>query len=193
MTHVYVCACVCVQIKLVAAPMFVMTAQSADRQEGIEAMESALAKMSDVIKSKGGDLVVKLKVRGPRRRALPAVAHTKCLCVCVCVCVCVSVCVCVCVCVREREREGGAKGQRVCTDTCTWLCAHVHPNAVRQALTPLSLSPSLSLCLSLWWGCCAGQPRAVSAEDDKEIQDMMAKAEQETAQVAGDEVEDEGL
>ena len=37
----------------------------------------------------------------------------------------------------------------------------------------------------------AAQPRAVSEVDDKELQDMMTKAEQETAQVAGDEPEDD--
>jgi len=35
------------------------------------------------------------------------------------------------------------------------------------------------------------QPRAVSEADDKELQDLMTKAEQETAQVAGDEPEDD--
>ena len=51
------------QIKLVAAPTYVMTAHSLDRQSGIELMDLALAKMTEVVKAKGGDLIVKLKVR----------------------------------------------------------------------------------------------------------------------------------
>jgi len=53
------------QIKLVAAPLYVMTAQSLEKQKGIDLMEAALVKMTEVIKSKGGDIAIKMKV--PRR------------------------------------------------------------------------------------------------------------------------------
>ena len=56
--------------------------------------------------------------------------------------------------------------------------AWTHPPRARLAVPP-------SRCT---------QPRAVSEADDKELQDLMNKAEQETTQVAGDEPEDdEGL
>src|SRR4029434_3559274 len=65
------------------------------------------------------------------------------LCVCVCVCVCGCVCVCFCVCVFLL--------------LCVWLCVFVcvrllHSIAATTEYitksTFLSLSPSLSLCLS---------------------------------------------
>lgn len=52
-----------IKIKLVAAPLYVMTSQSLDKQLGIDTMEKALEKMTEVIKSKGGDLSVKMKPR----------------------------------------------------------------------------------------------------------------------------------
>lgn len=52
-----------IKIKLVAAPLYVMTSQSLDKQLGIEAMEAALVKMSEVIKAAGGELTVKVKPR----------------------------------------------------------------------------------------------------------------------------------
>jgi len=52
-----------VQIKLVAAPLYVMTLQALDKNDGIQLMEDALAKMDAVIKASGGDVVVKAKVR----------------------------------------------------------------------------------------------------------------------------------
>ena len=107
-----------------AAPTYVMTAQSLDKQSGIELMEAALIKMAEVIKAKGGDLVIKSKVR----------------------------------------------------------------LAVRSTAS----RPGLTHC-SRTYACAHAQPRAVSEADDKELQDLMAKAEQETAQGAGDEPEDDEL
>jgi len=39
-----------------------MTTQSLDKNLGITTMEAALAKMTDIIKTKGGELAVKMKV-----------------------------------------------------------------------------------------------------------------------------------
>lgn len=115
------------QIKLVAAPLYVMTAQSLEKQKGIDLMEAALAKMTEVIKSKGGDIAIKMKVmRWPC-----------------------------------EARAGEPRTERL-----TVAC-----------MRALLGDPS--------------QPRAVSEADDKELQDLMTKAEQETAQVAGDEPEDD--
>lgn len=52
-----------IKIKLVAAPLYVMTSQALDRQEGIALMTVALAKMEESIKAAGGDLVIKVAVR----------------------------------------------------------------------------------------------------------------------------------
>jgi len=52
-----------IKVKLVAAPLYVMTTQSYNKQLGVEVMEKALAKMDAKIKEHGGNIIVKVKVR----------------------------------------------------------------------------------------------------------------------------------
>lgn len=49
-----------IKIKLIAPPMYVMTTMTLDKEHGIEMMNQAIETISNVIKSKGGSLEVKL-------------------------------------------------------------------------------------------------------------------------------------
>lgn len=52
-----------IKVKLVAAPLYVVTTKAMDKQSGIDLMEKALTKLDNVIREKGGNLVVKMKPR----------------------------------------------------------------------------------------------------------------------------------
>ncbi|KCV72060.1 hypothetical protein, variant [Fonticula alba] len=53
-----------IKIKLIAAPMYVMTAQSINKNEGIRLMEEAITKMTEAIKAEErGNLVIRMRPR----------------------------------------------------------------------------------------------------------------------------------
>lgn len=53
----------CLQIKLIAPPLYVMTTSCVDKQIGLEIMEVALQKITESITKSQGNINVKLKVR----------------------------------------------------------------------------------------------------------------------------------
>ena len=50
------------QITLIAPPLYVMTAMALEERVGIELLKKALDVLDEVIKSKGGNLVIKNEV-----------------------------------------------------------------------------------------------------------------------------------